>query len=67
MLDITLLEIEIQAILSSTEFERVERLGLSFRDGRDARRVWKFAVACEEAAEVLDDKLLLLVDVEDRS
>ena len=34
---------------------------------RDGRRAWEFAVACEEAAEVLDDKLLLLVDVEDWS
>ena len=47
VLDITLLEIEIQAILSSSEFERVERVRLSFRDGRDGRRAWEFAVACE--------------------
>jgi hypothetical protein len=65
ILDIALLEVKIQVVFSSAKLQRVEHFCLSFGNGWDRSWAWKLAVSCEEAAEVLNDEFLFLVDVED--
>ncbi len=56
VLDVARMEIKPCRVLLGCKVQRVQRLGLGLRDGRDVGRSWQAPVAGEAASRILDDE-----------